>query len=137
MIKRRDAIKSLSAAPFAAMLPSNGFASSGLAQQLSAATPALFIYEATLPDASAFARAAARMGHRPHAIESDETGFWRSTEKLALSAQPLIFGATTRRAYFVFEQLSRLHWSHRLNEARILEDGADFSFWTLCFHPAQ
>lgn len=137
MVKRRDAIKSLSAAPIAAMLPSNGFASSYLAQQLSAAPPALFIYDATLPDARALARAAARIGHKPHAIESDETGFWRSNKKLALKTHPLIFGATTRRAYFVFEQLSRLHWSHRLNDARILEDGADFSFWTLRFHPAQ
>ena len=131
-MKRRDAIKSLSAAPLAAALPSNVFA-----QHFSAATPALFIYDANLPDARALASAAAQMGHKPHAIESDETGFWSGKEPLALSAQSLIFGATTRRAYFVFEQLSRLHWSHRLNDARILEDGADFSFWTLRFHPAQ
>ncbi len=135
-MKRRDAIISFSAAPLAAMLPSNGLASSGLAQNLSA-PPALFIYDAALPDARALAAAAAQMGHRPHAIESDEKGFWRAKEPLALKTQSLIFGATTRRVYFVFEQLSRLHWSHRLNDARILEDGADFSFWTLRFHPAQ
>ena len=137
MIKRRDAIRSLSLAPLLAVAPSGLFAGAATTTQnvQLLTTPTFFVYDAHLPTARAVAREAFKLGHTPHAIESDENGFWHSNAELDLGASSTIFGATTRRAYFVFEQLSRLHWSHRLNVARIIHEDDSFSFWTLRFQP--
>ncbi len=132
MIKRRDTIKTLSLAPFAAAFPATV-----LAEEFPAAPPALFIYDKRLTAARDLALMAMKAGHAPHPADFDETGFWRIGEKPDLRAYSTVFGATTRRAYFVFEQLSRLHRSRRLSDAAILHDDRAFSFWTLRFQPVH
>ena len=138
---RRAVLKTLSMTPLLAAAPAGAMAApfdNDFFGEFSNQHSSAFVFDARRPFARALGKAALNAGRKAYVIETEDSGFWRAKDGFDLG-QPMraLSGATSRRTFYVFEQLSRQHWGRKLTDAVILHDDRDTVCWTLHFQNAH